>query len=61
MGEIPTGLGKTGALFAHRHFGVAPDILVLGKALGGAMPPLTIGRDDLDRALDIVDASLASA
>lgn len=52
--EIPTGLGKTGALFSHEPFGVVPDIVVLGKALGGAMLPLAavIARDGLDVAAD---------
>jgi 4-aminobutyrate aminotransferase len=38
--EIPTGLGKTGRLFACEHEGVTPDLLVLGKALGGGMLPI---------------------
>jgi 4-aminobutyrate aminotransferase len=38
--EIPTGLGKTGALFNHTHFNVRPDITVVGKALGGAVLPV---------------------
>lgn len=38
--EIPTGLGKTGKMFACDHDEVVPDILVLGKALGGGILPL---------------------
>ena len=38
--EIPTGLGKTGTMFACEQDGVVPDILVLGKALGGGILPI---------------------
>ena len=52
--EIPTGLGKTGRMFACEHDGVTPDILVLGKALGGGILPIaaTICRPELDIAGD---------
>ncbi len=50
--EIPTGLGKTGKFFASDHDGVTPDMIVLGKALGGGILPIaaTIMRSDLDIA-----------
>ena len=50
--EIPTGLGKTGRLFACEHEEVVPDILVLGKALGGGILPIaaTLCRPGLDVA-----------
>ena len=48
--EIPTGLGKTGEMFACQHDGVAPDILVLGKGLGGGILPIAavLARPELD-------------
>ena len=50
--EIPTGLGKTGRMFACDHDGVVPDILVMGKALGGGVLPMaaTLCRPELDVA-----------
>jgi 4-aminobutyrate aminotransferase len=52
--EVPTGLGKTGRMFACEHEGVVPDILVLGKALGGGVLPIAavICRPELDIAGD---------
>jgi len=52
--EIPTGLGKTGRFFAAEHDGAAPDIVVLGKALGGGVLPIAacLARADLNVAGD---------
>ena len=35
--EVQTGIGRTGKMFAFEHFNIVPDILVLGKGLGGGM------------------------
>ncbi len=54
LDEIPTGLGKTGRMFAFEHDGVVPDIVTLGKALGGGILPIAavVARRDLDVAGD---------
>lgn len=52
--EIPTGLGKTGRYFACEHDEVTPDILVMGKALGGGILPIAavVARPELNVAGD---------
>ena len=36
--EVQCGVGRTGALYAYEHFGIAPDILASAKGLGGGFP-----------------------
>ena len=48
--EIPNGLGKTGKMFVSEHFDVVPDIVCIGKSLGGGMLPIAamICKPELD-------------
>ena len=46
--EIQSGLARTGRTFACDHFGVVPDIYLLGKALGGGVVPLSAVVADRD-------------
>jgi 4-aminobutyrate aminotransferase len=50
LDEIPHGLGRTGRMFTFEHFGIVPDIVVIGKALGGGIFPLAavIAREGLN-------------
>lgn len=50
--EIGSGLGRTGRMFAYQHFDVQPDMICLGKSLGGAALPLAavLTRPELDVA-----------
>ena len=52
LDEIPIGLGRTGKMFACEHYDVVPDLLVLGKGLGGGIFPLAalLARESLNVA-----------
>ena len=52
--EIPHALGRTGKMFTCQHFDVVPDILVIGKGLGGGVLPLAgvIANEELDLPAD---------
>ncbi|GMQ96263.1 MAG: aspartate aminotransferase family protein [Gammaproteobacteria bacterium] len=54
LDEIPTALGRTGAMFACEHYDIVPDMLVIGKGLGGGVYPLAalIVRERLDVSPD---------
>lgn len=38
LDEVQTGMGRTGTLFAHEQSGIRPDIMTLGKGIGGGVP-----------------------
>ncbi|MCV7366936.1 aspartate aminotransferase family protein [Mycolicibacterium duvalii] len=38
LDEVQTGVGRTGAFFAHQHDGITPDMVTLAKGLGGGLP-----------------------
>ena len=54
LDEIPNCLGRTGKMFTVEHYDIVPDMLVIGKGLGGGIFPLAalIAREDLDVAPD---------
>lgn len=55
LDEIPIALGRTGKMFAFEHYDIEPDILCLGKGLGGGIIPQAaiITRDDYNVCKDI--------
>lgn len=54
LDEIPHAFGRTGTMFTVEHYGIVPDMLVIGKGLGGAVFPLAavLARERFDVAGD---------
>lgn len=52
--EIPTAFGRTGKMFAYQNYDIEPDILVVGKGLGGSLYPLSavIGKEEFNICQD---------
>ena len=58
LDEVQANFGRTGELFAFSHYGVEPDIVVLGKGLGNGMPvDAAVGRADLFAGLHYGEGS----
>ncbi len=53
--EIPNGMGRSGEWFTFQHYGITPDILCIGKGLGGGIVPMAamITRDRFNIASSI--------
>jgi ornithine--oxo-acid transaminase len=49
LDEIQTGFGRTGKMFCHQHEGILPDVMLLGKALGGGLLPVSavVSREEI--------------
>ena len=54
LDEIPICLGRTGSMFAFERYGIVPDMVVIGKGLGGGIFPMAalLARGELDVAAD---------
>lgn len=53
MDEIQSGLGRTGRMWAHEHWGIKPDIITIGKGIGGGIPMgVTAGRAEIMEVLE---------
>lgn len=55
LDEIPIGMGRTGSMFAYQHYGIIPDILVLGKGLGAGIIPIAaiVCKEELNVAAQV--------
>ncbi|MEK6969914.1 MAG: ornithine--oxo-acid transaminase [Nanoarchaeota archaeon] len=53
LDEIQTGMGRTGKMFCFEHYGIRPDIIIIGKALGGGVRPIS----GIATSMDIMDTA----
>jgi 4-aminobutyrate aminotransferase len=55
LDEIPIAFGRTGKMFCFEHFGIEPDMVCLGKGLGGGIVPMAalVARDEYNIASDV--------
>ena len=53
LDEIPHALGRTGEMFTYQHYGIEPDMVVIGKGLGGGIFPFAavLARDEFNDAV----------
>lgn len=53
LDEIPHALGRTGRMFTFQHYGIEPDLVVIGKGLGGGLIPFAavLGRDSFNEKI----------
>ncbi|MEM3404226.1 MAG: aspartate aminotransferase family protein [Nitrososphaeria archaeon] len=52
--EVQSGLGRTGKMWAHQHWNVEPDVMTIGKGIGGGIPmAATIGRAEYMNSLEL--------
>ena len=58
MDEIQSGLGRTGKMWAHENWGIAPDVMTIGKGIGGGIPMgVTVGKKEFVETLEIGEQS----
>lgn len=56
LDEVQTGMGRTGKMFAFEHHGLKPDIVTLGKSMGGGLPiSAVLARGEVAHAFEIGD------